>query len=163
MKHYQGNIICNRVETKGCVCGLIIGLRWTAFTVFTKNYFKKPTFFVPQSESLSNLCQGEGQIEKKPTSCQSYSLLRYYVENKDNFRLNINIMLQMYSNVTKTRWAHSTNTISTWGRHIRANLGCCSGRIADPGRVCRPCRERFKRTPQQTPPVQSSHSAHPTA
>lgn len=79
-----------------------------------------------------------GKLKKRNTSCWSYSLLRYYVENKDNFRLNINIMLQMYSNVTKTRWAHSRNKIYTWG--ISANLGWCSGQIADPGNVCRPCR-----------------------
>lgn len=30
------------------MCGLIIG----AFTVFTENFFKKPTFFVPQSEKF---------------------------------------------------------------------------------------------------------------
>lgn len=44
---------------------------------------------------------------------------------------------------------------------IRANLGRFSGQIADPACVCRPCRERFKRTPQQIPAVQSLHSAHP--
>lgn len=42
------------------MCGLIIGLKWTAFTVFMKSYLKNPTFFVPQSESLNNLCEGEG-------------------------------------------------------------------------------------------------------
>lgn len=33
--------------------------------------------------------------KKKITSYQAYSLLGYYVENKDNFKLNINIILQM--------------------------------------------------------------------
>lgn len=41
--------------------------------------------------------------KKKITSYQAYSLLGYYVENKDNFKLNVNFILQMYPNVAKAR------------------------------------------------------------
>lgn len=59
------------------------------------------------NEGLNNLCRavggGAARIKKKITSYQAYSLLGYYVENKDNFKLNVNFILQMYPNVAKTR------------------------------------------------------------
>lgn len=80
-------------------------------------------------------------------------MLRYYVkiEHVNNFKLNVNIMLQTYPKCNQN-WMSSFHKWSLDLGTIRGSLGsdgCCFGQIAGLDYLCNPFRERFKKITQQ--------------